>query len=172
MKYGWVVLLMVVGVVSPKVARGQASVYAEFTAGNFQGGPQGNYLYGGQGGLLLDGPKIFHLLQVSADIQGRFLNKNGEAFNGVVVGPRFSLVPHFFKLSPFAEFNFGFARYNDGANNSTTDNLFGAQAGVTRQITSHVDAIVDYSYARYGYNSGFYQPQSYSAGAVYRFAKR
>jgi hypothetical protein len=173
MKLGWVVLL-VAGVVMPvAAAHGQAAVYAEFSAGQLSGGPQGDYLYGGQGGVTIDGPKILHHVQVQADIQARFVQKNGEALDALLLGPRFSVAPkHLFKLSPFAEFNVGFARYNDGANNSTTDYLFGVQGGVTRPITGHLDAVVDYSWTQYGYNYGFYQPQMYSAGAVYHFVKR
>jgi hypothetical protein len=175
MKYGWVVLLVLAGVMLPNAAQAQTSVYAEFTASNLQGGPKGDYLYGGQAGVLIDGPTLFHQVLLQADIQGRFVTKNGEALNAVLVGPRFSVAPkkkYFYKLSPFAEFNVGFARYNDGSNNSSTDGLFSTQGGVTRPITSHLDAVLDYSYAFYGYNFGCYQPQSYSGGVLYHFTKR
>jgi hypothetical protein len=175
MKYGWVVLLVLVGWMSPRAAKAQASVYAEFTASDLQGGPKGDYLYGGQAGVLIDGPTIFKHVLLQADIQGRFVTENSESLTGVVVGPRFSVAPrkkYFFKLSPYAEFNVGFARYNDGSNNSSTDGLFSTEGGVTRPVTSHLDAVLDYSYAFYGYNFGYYQPQSYSGGVVYHFAKR
>jgi hypothetical protein len=32
--------------------------------------------------------------------------------------------------------------------------------------------VVDYSWAQLGYNSGFYQPQSFSGGVIYHFTKR
>jgi hypothetical protein len=175
MKYGWVVLLVLVGMMSPRAAKAQASVYAEFTASDLQGGPKGDYLYGGQAGVLIDGPKLFKHVLLQADLQGRFVTENSESLIGIVVGPRFSVAPkkkYFFKLEPFAEFNVGFARYNDGSNNSTTDGLFSTQGGVTRPVTSHLDAVLDYSYAFYGYNFGYYQPQSYSGGVVYHFSKR
>jgi len=173
MKYVWVVLLVLIGAMVPRESQAQTSVYAEFSASDLQGGPKGDYLYGGQAGVLIDGPKLFNRVLLQADIQGRFVTENGEALDSVLVGPRFSIAPkHFFRLVPFAEFNVGFGRYNDGSNNSTTDALFSTQGGVTRPVTSHLDAVLDYSYAFYGYNFGYYQPQSYSAGVLYHFAKR
>jgi hypothetical protein len=173
MSFGKVVLLVLAVLTMPCAALAQTAVYAEFSASNLQGGPQGNYLYGAQAGVLVDGPTLFHHILLQADIQGRFVHVNGEALNSVLVGPRISIAPkHVFGLEPFAEFNVGFGRYNDGSNNSTTDGLFSTQGGLTKQITPHIDALVDYSYAFYGYNFGIYQPQTYSAGVMYHFTKR
>jgi len=168
----FVLMVLAIGTL-PCAVCAQTAVYAEFSASNLQGGPEGDYLYGGQAGVLLDGPKLFHHVLLQADIQGRFVQVSGEALNSVQVGPRVSLEPkHVFGLVPFAEFNVGFGRYNDGSNHSTTDGLFATQGGLTKRITPHIDALVDYSYAFYGYNYGIYQPQSYSAGVMYHFKKR
>ncbi len=173
MKFGKVVLLVLALAIAPCAVLAQTAVYAEFSASDVQGGPKGDYLYGAQAGVLVDGPMLFHNVLLQADIQGRFVQKSGEALNSVLVGPRFSIAPkHVFGLVPFAEFNVGFTRYNDGSNNSTTDGIFSTQGGVTKRITPHLDALVDYSYAFDGYNFGIYQPQSYSAGVVYHFTKR
>jgi hypothetical protein len=93
-------------------------------------------------------------------------------YDAITIGPRLALTPHFFKLSPYVQGNLGFARYHDPNTHSATDNVFGGQAGVTRRLTSRFDAVVDYSYSYFGFNSGFYHPQTFSVGAVYHFAKR
>jgi hypothetical protein len=43
---------------------------------------------------------------------------------------------------------------------------------VTRQLTPRFDAMVDYSYSRFGYMSDFYNPQTFSVGIVYHLVKR
>jgi hypothetical protein len=55
---------------------------------------------------------------------------------------------------------------------STTDNLWGTDAGIAKQITSRLDVVLDYSYTEYGMNDGEYNPQAYSAGVVFHFTKR
>jgi hypothetical protein len=172
MKYGWVVLLVFAAVTAPLAARAQASAYGEFTASKLVGGPKGDYLYGGSVGVLIDGPHLFHKILLSADVQGRFVSHSGESLNGLAIGPRFAVQTHFLKLAPFAEFMVGFARYNDGSNNSTTDNTFQVNGGVTRPLSSRLDALVDYSYAQYGVNNGEFNPKSFSGGIVYHFVKR
>jgi hypothetical protein len=93
--------------------------------------------------------------------------------NGVTLGPRVSLpLQRFGGLSPFAEFLVGFARYNDGANNATTDETFQTNAGVTKRVSKRWDTVVDYSYAQYGANFGEFNPKNYSVGALFHFNKR
>jgi hypothetical protein len=172
MKFGWVVLLVLAAVTAPLAAKAQASAYAEFTASKLAGGPKGDYLYGTSIGVIVDGPRLFHKVLLSADVQGRFVSHSGESLNGLTIGPRFSAQTHFLKLAPFAEFLVGFARYNDGSNNATSDNKFQINGGVTRPISSRLDALVDYSYAQYGTANGQYNPKSFSGGIVYHFVKR
>ena len=78
MKRGWFVLLLVVGFAAPAVSHAQVSAYGEFTASKLLNGPQGDFLYGATTGIIVDGPKVKRML-ISADIQGRFVGKGGEA---------------------------------------------------------------------------------------------
>jgi hypothetical protein len=173
MKFGLLVLLVLAAVMVPAAARAQAAIYAEFNATQISGAPEGDFLYGGQAGLLVDGPKIYGRVLVQADLQGRFITHSGETLDAGLIGARFSSSPRWlYKVTPFAEFNVGFARFNNGSNFSTTDNLFGVQGGASFPMTAHLDAIADYSWMRYGYNEGLYQPQGFSAGVVYHFVKR
>ncbi len=172
MKFRCVVLLVMAMVMLPHAAMAQVAIYGEGGASELRGGPQGDFLYGGQAGVLLDLPKAIHHVLLSADIQGRFVQKNGESLQAITIGPRLSLKPHILKLSPFAQFDVGFGKYNDGVNNPAVDTLYGGQAGFTRRISSRFDAVIDYSYELYGYNFGAYEPQSYNAGVIYHFSKR
>jgi len=171
MKRGWFVLLLVVGLVAPAVSHAQVSAYGEFTASKLLNGPQGDFLYGVTTGVLVDGPRVKRMV-ISADIQGRFVGKNGERLDGVTVGPRFAFEMKRMKLSPFAEFMVGFARYNDSHGLSSTDNTWQANGGATKQLSPRWDAVLDYSYAQYGVNNGEYNPKTVSIGAVYDFVKR
>jgi len=182
----WLVLLLLVALLGQgTAARAQVAVYGEATADYLNSGPYTDFAEGGTAGILVDLRKGWHdHITVSADLQGNFAYNNsksslgvsaftaGERYDVVTIGPRLSLAPHFFKLSPYVQVNVGFARYHDPVTRSTSDNLIGGQAGVTRQLSSHFDAVADYSYSNFGYNAGFYHPQSFSVGAMYHFAKR
>jgi Outer membrane protein beta-barrel domain len=173
MKRGWIVFLLLVGFAAPVVSHAQVSAYGEFSASRFFGPPtQQEYLYGVTAGVLIDGPLMAHKVLLSGDIQGRFLGKNGERSDGLTVGPRISFEIHKMKLSPFAEFLVGFARFNDGNNNSSTDGAIQMNGGVTRQLSPRWDAVVDYSYSQFYYNGGEFNPKTLSLGAVYHFVKR
>src|SRR5271156_6430705 len=93
MKYGWVILLLLVAGVSARKAEAQAELYGNFTASYLSesnGTTTNTYLlYGATTGLIVDGPTWHHML-ISADIQGRFVRKSGESLNGAAAGPRFS----------------------------------------------------------------------------------
>jgi opacity protein-like surface antigen len=173
LRFGFVVLL--VGLATPRALRAQVSVYAEGSASDLQGGPAGDYLYGGTAGVLLDGPAILKRAVLSVDIQTRDVDNNGERLVGVAVGPRVSLPVHRFKLNPYGEFMVGFARYRAStATNAenTTDNQWQVNMGVSRALSSRLDAVADYSYSQYGANNGEYNPKSYSAGVIFHLIKR
>jgi opacity protein-like surface antigen len=186
-KLDWRIVLVAaaVALISVPVSQAQTSVYAEGTANFLDNGPYTDFLSGGTAGVLIDVAQIWKdRITFSADIQGNFVYSNtrpanlgpayseGETFDAVTVGPRLSLAPHFFKLAPYVQANIGFARYHDPLTHSATDNLIGGQAGVTRRLTSHFDALVDYSYSRFGYDAAYYNPQTFSVGVIYHFAKR
>jgi opacity protein-like surface antigen len=182
----WLIILLSVGMLAPgKTMQGQVSLYGEATADYLNSGPYTDFLEGGTAGLLVDLEQGWHSrITFSADLQGNFVYEDsksslgvpaftaGEMYDAVTVGPRFSLAPHFFKLSPYVQANIGFARYHDPVTHSATDSVIGAQAGVIRRLTSRFDAVVDYSYSRFGYNSNFYNPQTFSVGAVYHLVRR
>jgi hypothetical protein len=175
MKYGWAVLLLLMGLALPHAAQGQASVYAEGTASDLNGGLGNNFLYGGTIGLVYDGPTIFKRVVVSADIQARDVEQNGERLIGVTVGPRFAYQMKKWKLAPYGEFNVGFGRFraaNGQPSFNTTDNLWQAEMGVTKQLTPRFDVVADYDYSQYGANNGEYNPKTFSAGVVFHFEKR
>ena len=152
--FSWALLALLAVVLAPHTLQAQVSTYAEFTSGYLPGGTQADFLYGGTAGFIIDGPRLFRSVVLSADIQSRFVTSSGEGLDSITAGPRVSLLTHFAKLAPFAEFNVGFARYHDNTTTGTTDGIFGGEFGVTRQLSSRVDAILDYSYSSYGYNSG------------------
>lgn len=178
------VLLAVAMVVSAKAAQAQASVYVEGSAYYLNSGPYTDFLEGGKAGVLFDLAQIWRdRIALSADFQGDLgyngskpaggnYNSPGESYDALTVGPRLSLKPVFYKLAPYVQMNIGFARYGDPISHSSTDTVVGGQAGVTRRLTPRFDAVLDYSYSYFGYNFGYYTPQSFSAGVVYHFSKR
>jgi hypothetical protein len=173
MKRGWVVLLLLVGFAAPAVSHAQVEAYGEFSVSDLHNLVSTDFLYGATTGVLIDGPHIFHALQVSADIQGRFVRKSGESLNGITVGPRFSLPLKRGGLTPYAEFMLGFARYNNPNNGgATTDSTIQVNAGVAKRVSPRWDAVADYSYSQYYALGGQYNPKTYSIGAVYHFVKR
>ena len=80
---------------------------------DMQQGPGGDYLYGGTLGLLYEGPHVFKGVYLSADVQARYVTRNGERLVGAAVGPRISLAIRKLRLDPYGEFLVGFARYRD-----------------------------------------------------------
>jgi hypothetical protein len=173
MKRSWLFLLLVVGLAATGVSRAQVSVYAEATATDLQDSPLHDWQKGATVGILVDGPKAFHRVQLSGDVRGRFVYQgDGESLNGVTLGPRLALAPKLFKLAPFVSFDVGFARYNDGRNGKTTDVILGGSGGISRRITQHFDFVADYNYEYYGFQFGYYSPQSISTGVIYHLGKR
>ena len=175
MKFGWAVLLLLVGLAVPRVSQAQVAIYGEGTASDLNGGLGNNFLYGGTVGVLYDGPTILKRAVLSADIQARDVEQNGERLIGVTVGPRFSFPLKKWKLTPYGEFNVGFARYraaNGQPSFSTTDDLWQAEMGVSKQLTPRFDVVADFDYSQYGASNGEYNPKTFSAGVIFHFVKR
>jgi len=176
MKYGWLVLLLLVVSIPPTKANAQASVYGQFSATDLKNLASTDLLFGGTVGLILDGP-TWHRMQISADIQGRFVRKSGESLNGAAAGPRFSFPLKKHGLTPYGEFLVGFARYNNSIYayqpmGATTDSQIQVNGGVAKKLSPHWDASVDYSYSQYYALGGEYNPKTFSVGAIYHFVKR
>jgi len=108
-----VMLLIIVGFAMPSPSKAQVSVYAEGTASNLPNGPAGDYLYGGTLGVTYDGPTLMKHVLLSADIQTRYVDKDGERLIGALLGPRFSFPLKKIRVTPSGEFLVGFARYRD-----------------------------------------------------------
>jgi hypothetical protein len=174
-------LTLVVGLAWTHAAHAQASVYLEGSATELANDFRTDFPLGGTLGIVYDGPTVLKRIVVSADIQTRYTQQQSdeERFISALIGPRVSIPIKRWKLTAFADFLVGFARYrNPSTANasplgySTTDNLWGTTAGVSKQITSRLDAVVDYSFTEYGLNNGEFNPQTYSAGVVFHFTKR
>jgi opacity protein-like surface antigen len=182
----WLLMLLSVAALAPgKTMQGQVSLYGEATANYLDSGPYTDFLEGGTAGVLVDLGRVWHnRLTISANAQGNFVfstatassgargYSSSETYNAVTIGSRVAFAPHWMKLAPYAQLNVGFARYQDPTTHSSTDSVFGGQGGVTRQLTPRFDAMVDYSYSRFGYMSDFYSPQTFSVGVVYHLVKR
>jgi len=176
MKYGWVLLLLLVAGIAPRKAKGQAEVYGDFSVMSLNNGINADLLYGGTTGLVIDGP-TWHRMVISADIQGRFVCKSGESLNGAAAGPRFSFPLKKHGLTPYGEFLVGFARYNNSIYKyepmgSTTDGQIQINMGVAKKVSPRWDISADYSYSQYYALGGEYNPKTFGVGAVFHFVKR
>jgi len=176
MKYGWVVLLLLVAGIAPRKVEAQAEVYGDFSTTYLNNGINADLLYGGMTGLIVDGPTWHHMV-ISADVQGRFMRKSGESLNGAAAGPRFSFPLKKHRLTLYGEFLVGFARYYNGLytyepKGSTTDGQIQVNMGVAKQVSPRWDVVVDYSYSQYYALGGEYNPKTFSAGMIYHFVKR
>jgi len=175
MKYGWVVLLLLVAGIAPRKAEAQAEVYGDFTATRISSAVNTDMLYGATAGLIVDGPTWHHMV-ISADIQGRFVRISGESLNGAAAGPRFSFPLKKHGITPYGEFLVGFARYNNtiytNQLGATTDGQIQVNMGVAKKVSPRWDVAVDYSYSQYYALGGQYNPKSFSIGAIFHFVKR
>ena len=174
-KLGGVRGLLWLVMATPQALHAQASVYGEGSASELQGGPGGDYLYGGTAGLLFDGPTILKKLLISGDIEARYVGNAGERLVGVAIGPRISFAIDRLKLNPYGEFMVGFARYRPSTAagvQSTTDSQWQANMGLSRRVAARLDVVADYSYSQYGTNDGQFNPKSYSAGVIVHLSKR
>jgi len=186
MKKSWAVLLFAVIIVLPRgEAHGQVSFYGELAANYMNNGPYANFLYGGSAGVLFEGPRMSkERIILSGDLQSNFVLNNtepgppatffspGETYDALTIGPRLSVDSHLLKLTPYVQMNVGFARYHDPISHSSTDAVLGGQIGVARPLTSHFDALLEYSYSSFGYNFSYYHPQTFSAGVIFHLARR
>jgi opacity protein-like surface antigen len=153
-------------------ATAQTAVYGEFSASQLTGGPAGNYLYGGTTGIIIEAASLGSHVHLLADVQGRFVHKSGEGLSGLTLGPRLMLpISRLHGFTPYAEFLVGFARYDDPTHNGTTDTTFQTNAGLSKRVSRHWDAVADYSWAHYGAFQDTYNPQTFSAGAMFYFSR-
>jgi len=153
-------------------AKAQTAVYGEFSASQLSGGPEGDFLYGGTVGFVAQVASFGPHLRLLGNVQGRFVDKSGEKLNGLTVGPRLAFpLSHSHGITPYAEFLVGFARYNDSTHNGPTDSTFQTNAGVTKQISKRWDVVAEYSWAHYGAFQNEYDPQTFSAGAIFYFSR-
>lgn len=172
MKRSVVLFLLLVASVAPAVMHAQVSAYGEFSASKMYGPtPDQAFLYGATTGLVIDGPRKGKLL-LSADLQGRFLAGSSRKYNGVSIGPRVSFPLRHGRLTPYAEFLFGFARYSSPTQIASTDASIQINGGVAKAISSRLDIIADYSYAQYYGNGGEFNPKTFGVGLMYHFVKR
>lgn len=182
MKFRWAVLLLLLGlgVTGRSQAQGSAAVYGEFNVSRFHNLVSDNYLEGGTAGFTFDAFTLKHVI-LSGDLQGRFLAGSGRRYSGVAVGPRISVPVRPFHLVPYGELLIGFARfsgntqdafYNGSLANKTTDAQIQLNTGVTKKLTPHFDALLEYSYSQFYAYGGQFNPKTFSAGAVYHFNKR
>jgi hypothetical protein len=176
MKYGWVVLLLLVVGMSPRKSEAQVELYGNFGATLLNNLSTKDTLYGGTGGLIVDGPTWHHMV-ISADIQGRFMRKSGESLNGAAAGPRFSFPLKRHGLTPYAEFLVGFARYNNSIYTyqpmgPTTDGQMQINGGIAKRVSPRWDVDLNYSYSQFYALGGEYNPKEIGAGVIYHFVKR
>lgn len=173
MRLGWVVLLVLAGVIAPQAARAQASVYGEFSISDLHNLVSTDLLYGVTTGVLIDGPTLFHRVVLAGDLQGRFVGKSGESLDGLSIGPRFKFPLKRLAVTPYGEFMVGFARYNNPNNGgATSDSTIQVNMGAMKQLSPRWDAVAEYSYSQYYALGGEYNPKTYSIGGVFHFIKR
>ncbi len=177
MKRGWLVLLVAVVVFAPKQARTQAAVYGEFSSSLFDDPATNRTLYGGTVGLL-DGFVTLHRVKIDANFQGRIVSGSHESLKSFAIGPR-AEVRLFRGFSVYGEGLVGFGRYtstssnpNEAAPSGTTDAVLEWNGGLSKRLTPHLDAVLEYSYEQLYALGGIYNPKTASIGAVYSFAKR
>lgn len=172
MKRSAVLLVLLAALAAPALLHAQVSAYGEFSATRMYGpSPDQAYLYGATTGVVVDGPQKGHVL-LSADIQGRFVDGSGRSYNGVTVGPRFAIPMHHGRLTPFAEFMVGFARYKSPTQAASTDATIQVNGGVAKAVNARWDIVADYSYAQYYGLGGEFNPKTISLGLMYHFVKR
>ena len=175
MKYGWVVLLLLAGVIAPRAAKAQAAVYGDFSISDLHNLVQTDLLPGATVGVLVGDAHAGSHLVIQGDLQGRFVRKSGESLNGLTVGPRFEFPMKRHGLTPYAEFLVGFARYYGtylGVTAPTTDATLQVNGGIAKRFSPHWDGDLQYSYAQYYANGGEFNPKTFSIGVIYHFVKR
>jgi len=150
-------------------AHAQASAYVDLTAAKFTGSAGSNYLYGPTFGV--SGPVAgSERIVLSFDARGQVLGTS-QKYDSIAVGPRVRV--RIKGLDPYGEFLVGFARYNDGAGNATTDAEINFNAGIERAIKGPISwRIFEYGYKQYYALGGQFNPKSFSTGIVYTIGAR
>jgi opacity protein-like surface antigen len=168
----FVSLAILGGVAVAPRAEAQVAAYGEFNGALFTNSAA-NYALGGTAGVVVDTVTPFRHLVIATDLQGRFLNDSVESLNGGSLGARVKVPMFKGRLTPYGDFLIGFARYNNAsAKISTTEFTYQADGGVAKQLTSHWDAVLEYSYEQFSVLGGPSNPQTFSIGAMYHFTKR
>ena len=127
-------------------AQAQASAYVDMTATRFTDSAGTNYLYGptfGVSGRVAGSKRIV----LSFDARGQVLGTS-QKYDSIAVGPLVRV--RIKRLNPYGELLVGFARYNDGAGNATTDAEINFNAGIERAIKGPLSwRIFEYGYKQY-----------------------
>ena len=165
------VLLIAVALLCAQVwkAQAQTSFYVDLTATKFTNLVATNYLYGttfGVSGYLVGSKRIV----LGYDARGQVLGTS-QKYDSVAVGPRASVRVK--GLKTYGEFLVGFARYNDGAGNSTTDAEIDFNAGIEKTIKGPISwRVFEYGYKQFYAYGGEYNPKSFSTGVVYTIGSK
>ena len=165
MKFGWL-LVFALGVAVVKPASSQVSMYADFSASKLTGGmgtTTTTFLYGPTIGLTAELAKK-KFLDLSGDVRGGFY-ANGVRLNGVAVGPKLGFDIKQFQA--YTEILVGFARYNDGAGNASTDAQTEVNFGLDLRGKGRLDwRLFEFGYEQYYGLGGEYNPKTFSTGLV------
>jgi hypothetical protein len=163
-------VVLTAGFAASRTAHCQVSFYGDFSASKLTYLSNTNVLYGPTVGSFIDIASAKHI-NFSADIRGTFVGASGVRLDGLVVGPRIATAIKFQKLKPYAEFQVGFARFNNGLNavaSSSTDSEIQVNVGVDRPVARLVDwRVFEFSYAQYYGLGGQYNPKTFSTGVVF-----
>ena len=150
-------------------AQAQSSAYVDITAAKFTNPLGTNYLYGptfGVSSRVVSGKRIV----LSFDARGQVLGTS-QKYDSIAIGPRAQV--RFKGLNPYGEFLVGFARYNDGAGNATTDAEINLNSGIEHVIKGPISwRIFEFGYKQYYGLGGQFNPKSFSTGIVYTIGSK
>jgi hypothetical protein len=162
---------------SAKPASAQVGAYALFTGANLDttqttGTPPSvtttnisTKLFGPTLGFYGDLPTP--VVKIGVDLRGELLNGSGKQHYNGVGGPRIAVDLPVIKLTPYAEFLFGFGSYKTTTPNATSHIDYEYVVGVDRKLFALLDwRIVEFSYCNY-YN-GAVPTKALSTGLVVR----
>jgi hypothetical protein len=164
--------MFLVGLALVKPASSQVAVYADFSASKLTGGLTStttNFLYGPTIGLTaLVGTK--KNINLSGDLRTGFYG-NGSRLSEISVGPKVGLDVKRFEA--YTEILVGFARYNDGAGNASTDAQTEVNFGLDMQGKGRLDwRVFEFGYEQYYGLGGEFNPKTFSTGVVVHLGKR
>lgn len=148
MKLGWL-FVFALGAAAVRPASAQISVYADLSASKFTGGlstTTTTVLYGPTIGLTAQVASLKRV-RLYGDVRTGFYN-NGIHFNEAAIGPKIGLAAK--KFEAYGEMLVGFARYDNGAGNASTDAQTEANFGLDRQLSRVVDwRVFEFGYQQY-----------------------